>query len=226
MSKKNAFYLLASIAAGIIFIIYLAAIFQRGIWYGDHFLYKIQENEWEGDVYQSTLNLVKEISEKDSRIQLRFTHADECLYYNIDYDTTADNNETIKIYRDEQLIFTGCYMGDFLCDSSGTLQNDISITSSSNSDNDWYPTEAQIAEIALKNPEQFRGNLMMLLTVVIITALLLLDIKFPTLFFYLQHGLSVSHPEPSDFYYWGQKLGRIILFVFIIILMIMTFSMR
>ena len=51
----------------------------------------------------------------------------------------------------------------------------------------------------------FRENRFLILLFAVI---LVLDIKFPNLFWILRHRPEVDGGEPSDWYYFGQKIGR------------------
>ncbi|MDE7326617.1 MAG: hypothetical protein K2N63_10110, partial [Lachnospiraceae bacterium] len=121
-----------------------------------------------------------------------------------------------------------------LYDSSGNAASMVDITASvggveidsSGIPNDWRPTEPTIFHLATLEDLEYRGNLTNMIFILISALVLLLDICFPRLFFYLRHSLSVSNPEPSDLYYFFQKIGRVALLVLIGFLMLMTFFSR
>ena len=66
----------------------------------------------------------------------------------------------------------------------------------------------------------------MLLLILLGAAILFIDIKFPDLFWILEHRLEVDGGEPSDWYRSGQKFGRVMLVGGIIVCMILTFTIH
>lgn len=219
MTKKKSVYLLIFAVVGILFLIYFRAAFRRGIWYYDDFLSRVNENEWSGTAFSDTLRLTRE--REGDKVLFHFAWGTETEDYTVFFDKNAASNESLKIYKGDALIFTGYYSQNLiLFDSSGEwIVDDIIITPAAQR----QPAKIWLVKLALNPASQFRGNLPMVAVVVFVFLVLLLDIRFPMLFFYLSHGLAVSNPEPSDFYYGVQKLSRVILGAAIGVLMIMTF---
>lgn len=69
-----------------------------------------------------------------------------------------------------------------------------------------------------------RGNLTMLVYIVFALVFLILDIVFPNLFFDLKYRFAVEGGGPSDMYRSGQKFGRVLLVISIIVCIIMSFT--
>ena len=232
MTKKKISNLMFIAIVGIVLILYFYASFQRGIWYKDQFLHSINENEWSGTIYTDTLHIHREMA--DDKVFLRFTWGTESEDYCVFFDNNAAYNESLKIYQEDLLLLTGYYTDSnfqVLFDSSGNAVSlaDITVTvggteiSSSGITNDWRPSEPLLLQLALLDKLEFRGDISKTICIFFIGFVLLLDICFPKLFFYIRHGLSVYDPEPSELYYFFQKIGRIALVILVGFLMLTTF---
>ena len=233
MTKKKLLNILCLVALGMVFILYFYAAFQKGIWYKNQFLYCVNENEWSGTVYTDTLTIRRE--KMDNKVFLYFTWGTESSKYCVFFDENAAYNESVKIYQEDTLLFTGYYNPDsnvqILFDSSNNAVSmlDIVVTvngaeiGASNIPNDWRPSEQILFQLAMFDGPEFRGDMTRVILIFIVAFILLLDIVFSKLFFYIRHGLVVSDPEPSELYYFFQKVGRIGLCVLIGFLMLTTF---
>lgn len=226
MTKRKLLYIFGGIAAAAALIIYLVLMFQRGVWYDNYFLRKTNENEYCGRVDGITMTLTRTSSEDG--IHLDFTRGNKSLHYIIYNDADAPENNSLKIYENNELIFTGYYqkMQDWylIFDSSGEYEN-LSVTVTGITDSYYYdtyelqPSKNELVFLALDPEfETFRGSFAVMPFILILAGILALDIAFPRLFFYLKHMLAVENPEPSYFYYFMQKIGRVILLLVIIVM--------
>lgn len=230
LDKKKIFYIILALVTALIFIIYLVLMFQKGIRYDGHFLRRVEENHWEGNVYGLPMTITKTASD-DNNIALTFSRDGETLFYSVVYDEAASPKEQIKIYSDEDIIFTGYWAyrdwenkTGWLLDSLDNAASSVTIVVNNHIDEDaWIPTNSQIASIALLQVETLHGQPAMLLIIILFAIILALDIIFPKLFFYLRYSFAVDNPEPSQFYYQMQIFGRVILCFGIVCLMIMSF---
>ena len=224
-NKEKIKYILIFTVICILSFLYLFSSFRKGIWYKGYFLYQIKENEWSGTVFQETLHLTRIPS--DHTIQLYFTWGDKSETYSVSYQELGTAPFPITIYKSEEPIFNGYYDSfHHLLNNDGTLFFEIEVNahySNPFGNTNWQPSETFIARLAFEDNTSLRGNLNIVLIVSLCAIILLLDIKFPKLFFYLSHGLYVNDPEPSSFYTTGQMISRFILGFAILILIIATF---
>ena len=60
----------------------------------------------------------------------------------------------------------------------------------------------------------------------LLAILLVLDVKWPRLFWTLRHGLEVSGGEPSEWYFTCQKMGRAAMALGIVLLAVASFAVH
>lgn len=225
LNKKKIKYILIFTVACILSFLYLFSAFRKGIWYKGYFLYQVKENEWSGTVFHETLHLIRTPS--DHNIQLYATWGNESETYSVSYKESNNAPIPITIYKSEEPIFNGYYDSfHHLLNNDGNLFFELEVIthySSPSANVDWQPSETLLARLALEDNTSFRGDLNMVLIVALLAIILLLDIKFPKLFFYLSHGLYVNSPEPSSFYTTAQMISRVIIGLSILLCVISTF---
>lgn len=129
----------------------------------------------------------------------------------------------IRIYRDEELLFSGGYdgqIGDFgmFCDESGnwTFMTDMRGIGSDY----WQGYELSAGDIfSFVNRTEFsaRGSWALYAIVVFLSLLFAAEIAFPRTLFYLEHFLSVRDPEPSDFFWAMHNISCVVLPILVLI---------
>ncbi len=74
-----------------------------------------------------------------------------------------------------------------------------------------YETTAASAMRFAQGPElTARGSWLLYALMVFFTLLVMLDVAFPTVLFYMRHCCDVRDPEPSDFYLAAQKVSWVV----------------
>ncbi len=71
-----------------------------------------------------------------------------------------------------------------------------------------------------------RGSVAFLLPIGALVVLLVLDVRFPLLFWNLRHGLEVYGGEPTDWYYAMQRVSRITSIIGVFVLAAMSFAVH
>ena len=214
------------IAVILIFIGYFYAMFQRGVWHRDAFLYRQDDGTYRGsDQYAE---YVMEIIPGEEETQIIFQVNGGKYIYRIAEDAKGQ----IQIYDNDRLVFQGrsTMMGDtvvLISEDDGMLPEMASVVIQGQLPalEDLLPGNSTLYSWATMHRPEPRGNFAMVVCIVIGMLVLLLDINFPNLFWILEHRLSVDGGEPSDWYRTTQKFGRVIVVCSILVFMIMSFTL-
>ena len=218
-----------SILLLILVIVYISLFLQTGIRYHDYFLPKIQNSnseitQYEGKIHGQYLTVNRE--EKKENITTTFHSSNFHLVYDVNFILLdKDCYQVTLTANGGDLLFEGMYeVGmPYLNDSNGELDFDFTVITSNNIQlSDIQPSKLQIIETALGFNEEQRGHGVVLIGVVILAIILAIDIKFPLVFFQMEHTWDVQNPEPTDYYYGKQKLGRVVLSIAIVVLLFMA----
>lgn len=217
----------------ILFLVYLYAFSRPGVWHGDAFLYRQKDGTFRGsDVFaEYELQLTRE----NTSTQIRFSVNDTVNSYNILHTPIAYSRYwNIEIIENGTSVFKGETISTdpvMLMDENKKL--DMHFSASTTSDffetpdiSELFPTHAKLTSWAVNGTSEIRGNLLMLILIFVFSLFLALDLAFPRLFFFLEHGLAVTGGEPSDFFLLGQKAGRFFLAIGIVICIILSFTIH
>ncbi len=219
----------AIVSGAIIFAFYIRALFLPGLWYGDAFLYRIDENIFKGsDVFAE---YYMQVMPAEYGADIDFSVNDKTKHYHIKYNSVEYESD-VEIFEDDNSIFKGKTFGSadgwMLLDGDFISPDGIVVRTSN-----YYPKEEELFpgctrlyNWAVSDKTDTRGEPYMLILILMFGTILFLDIKFPMLFWILEHGLEVDGGEPSDWYLMGQKAGRVVLIIGIFVCMIMTFTMH
>ena len=225
MEKKMS-RLLCVLAALLLAALYLWAALRPGVWLRDAFLYRQADGSFSGkDAYAAyTMQLFQ--TENDDEVD--FTLDGETRHYSIETSGTSD----IKIYQDAELIFEGTALGSsgdaiLWREDDGDLADEVSvIVNGEYQRSDLWPTCTWLYNVSIGGRRQTRGCAAFLLPMGVLAALLVLDVRFPLLFWDLRHGLEVSGGEPSDWYRTMQRVDRIASVIGIFVLAAMSFAVH
>lgn len=213
----------------ILFTIYLWALFLPGLWHGDAFLYKQKDGTFAGSDFYAEYKMAVNPAVYGKNID--FSVNGKVKHYQIKYNEN-DLNRKVEISENGNVICRGKAIendnGFFVIDDEKGLSNEISVRvgNESPSDEELYPNNSRLYEWAVSKKGDTRGEPYMLLFIFIIGVVMFLDIKFPNLFWLLEHRLEVDGGEPSDWYRFGQKVGYILLPIGIVVCMIITFTIH
>ena len=213
----------------IILIVYLKAVFAPGLWHGNAFLYLQKDGSFEGsDIYaQYKMKL------KSARYgaDIDFSVNGKTNYYQLKYDK-GDLNRNIEVLKNGTSICKGRAIGienNYFVIDDKTGSSDIVRVRVGNEvpkADELYPGCSQLYNWSVGEKYDRRGDCWMLFIIALLAIVLFLDIKFPMLFWLLEHRLDVDGGEPSDLYLFGQKVGRILMFIGIPVCMVLTFILR
>ena len=225
-NKKAMTYLLCIAAAGFAFGVYLFAALRPGVWLRDAFLYRQADGSFSGkDAYGAyTLQLFGTESEAEAV----FTLDGEARHYRIEAKDSTD----VKLYQDGALIFAGSALGDpgdaiLWREDDGDLADEVKvIVNGEYQKADLWPSCGWLYNVAVGGRRETRGSVALLLPMGALALLLLLDLRFPLLFWNLRHGLEVYGGEPTDWYYSMQRVGRITDIVGIFVLAALSFVLH
>ena len=225
-NKKAMTYLLCIAAAGFAFGVYLFAALRPGVWLRDAFLYRKADGSFSGkDAYAA---YTMQISQTGNGAEVAFSLDGETRRYLIE----ANGESDIKIYQDGALIFAGSALGDpgdaiLWREDDGDLADEVKvIVNGEYQKADLWPSCGWLYNVAVGGRRETRGSVALLLPMGALALLLLLDLRFPLLFWNLRHGLEVYGGEPTDWYYSMQRVGRITDIVGIFVLAALSFALH
>ncbi len=226
--RKKLYSVTGIIASALIFILYLYALFLPGIWHGDAFLYLKKDGSFEGSDMYAEYKMT--VSRKEYEADITFSVNDKTKLYNVRFTDTRPVSE-VEISEEGKSVFKGevhiSGEGFILLDEELRMADGITVRTDSYvpCEEELFPGYTKLYRIAVSDKTETRGSTYMLILVFMFSLMLFLDIKFPKLFWLLQHGIHVDGGEPSDWYISGQKFGRILMGAGIIICMVLSFTM-
>ena len=91
---------------------------------------------------------------------------------------------------------------------------------------DLWPSCNWLYNVAVGGRRETRGSMAFLLPIGALVVLLVLDVRFPLLFWNLRHGLEVYGGEPTDWYYAMQRVSRITSIIGVFVLAAMSFAVH
>lgn len=226
---KKQCVILGIILFAILFIVYLRALFQTGFWHGDAFLYKMENGSYQGSDIYAEYKMTVNSAEYGANID--FYVNDKLNHYMVKYSGN-DLQKDVEIKENNKTIFDGtafCMDNNWILHQENIdLPGDIKVYTSNYvpAEEELFPGYTNLYNWAVAKRADIRGNAYMLFFIFLLAAFLFLDIKFPKLFWILEHRLDVYGGEPSDWYLFGQKIGRVIMALGIPVCMVLTFTIH
>lgn len=222
--KKNKKVFILTICFLGIFIAYLYILFLPGYHHWDGFLFEQKDGSFAGKGYYASYSVNVERSANSATIT--FMVDDLVHEYLI---TGTDTGLDVYIYEDSKAVFHGQAISSedssyWLMGDEDYMNNDILVLMQNQdpSPEELFPSKNWLYNVAASNHKDTFGTPAYLIAIIILTIYLILDIKYPKLFFYLQHSLAVSGGEPSEWYYTSQLIGRGIVIVIILIFILIS----
>ena len=215
----------AALAVAVLLAVYLWAALRPGVWLRNAFLYQQADGSFSGrDSYgRYALDITSAPGETD----VQFWLDDVPTRYRI----CTENGSHVEIYREEQLLFSGGAQGEagdaLLWKNSGGLADDIRVVVNGEyTQEDLQPSCQWLYNVAVGGRRETRGDVSFLVPMALLAVLLVLDVKWPRLFWQLRHGLEVSGGEPSEWYFTCQKMGRAAMALGIVLLAFASFAVH
>ena len=215
----------AALAVAVLLAVYLWAALRPGVWLRNAFLYQQADGSFSGrDSYgRYALDITSAPGETD----VQFCLDDVPTRYRI----YTENSSHVEIYREGQLLFSGGAQGEagdaLLWKDSGGLADDIRVVVNGEyTQEDLQPSCQWLYNVAVGGRRETRGDVSFLVPMAMLAILLVLDVKWPRLFWTLRHGLEVSGGEPSEWYFTCQKMGRAAMALGIVLLAVASFAMH
>ena len=213
----------------ILFIVYLWAMFIPGLWHGDAFLYKQDDGTFAGSDIYAEYNMT--VKPADYGTDIDFSVNGNTKHYQIKYDN-SNYEKNVEIIENADTIFKGRAFraGDswMLHTDNYEMPGEIKVYAGKYvpAEEELFPGYTKLYNWAVADKHDTRGEPYMLWLILLLGIILFLDIKFPNFFWILEHRMDVDGGEPSDWYLFGQKVGRIVLAIGILVCMVMTFIIR
>ena len=222
MKKRYFFY---GVLPVILLSVYLFALLRLGVWYGNTFLYRQNDGSYKGSDSYAVYQFKMEKAETGAVVT--FAVNDTRRTYRIVQDNT------LQIFLDETCLFTGEAVsfggGWMLKGTDGEFEDTPGVAADTGTppgEEALFPDCTRLYNWAVRSSDAVRGNLTWF-TLALVTAIIgLLDLFFPNLFFTLHHRLYVEGGEPSGWYRIGQKIGRVLLAVCVVIFVIQSFAVH
>lgn len=196
------------VCAGVILaVFYFRYVFTEGIYYNNIFLMRSggETVVYEGTVNDLPMELVRQV---DASIDVLVTYR---------YD---DIEKVYKVHGDLEMAYELIVTCDGEVVYRGGQAPDISIVGdgSEAQPDSKLPGMWLVIQVARDEPD-FRGSPVWGALSLIIMVIVLIDIRWPDLYFDLRYWMTVVDPEPTDFYRACQKAGRVIALVAVVILL-------
>lgn len=213
------------ILAALLLALYLYAAFLPGVWHRDSFLYRQEDGSFVGSDLYAEYKM--SIDKKENGADINFSVNDITKRYMVKFDS---NDMSAEISENGALVFQGRAVaaGDsyVLIDNNNEALNMVTVMVGGvpPKTEELFPNHTRVFSLAVADKYDVRGNLMMLFLILLFAAVLFLDIKFPNFFWILEHRLEVDGGEPSDWYRFGQGVGRVILAIGILVCVVLTFT--
>lgn len=215
----------AALAVAVLLAVYLWAALRPGVWLRNAFLYQQADGSFSGrDPYgRYALDITSAPGETD----VQFCLDDVPTRYRI----YTENSSHVEIYREELLLFSGGAQGEagdaLLWKDGGGLADDIRVVVNGEyTQEDLQPSCQWLYNVAVGGRRETRGDVSFLVPMALLAILLVLDVKWPRLFWQLRHGLEVSGGEPSEWYFTCQKMGRAAMALGIVLLAFASFAVH
>lgn len=223
--------MIGTIIAVVIFAIYIYALFLRGYWYGDVFLYKKSEmifgslEVYSGRDVKNNADYEMVVAREEKTTMMSFTVNETERYYEIISDDSEGYYPAVTIFENEDLVFIGTYTG-YLKDENGEpFEPPINISYGTYvpTEEELFPSYNWLYGISQSLKTETRGDPLWLIAIVIFTGIVLFDMAFPDLLWEWNHWLDTKGGEPSEFYRFSQKALWVIAPILILISMIVSF---
>lgn len=219
----------AALAVAVLLAVYLWAALRPGVWLRNAFLYQQADGSFSGrDSYgRYALDITSAPGETD----VQFCLDDVPTRYRIYTEAAVGSGPSVKIYREELLFFSGSAVGEpgnaVLWNKNGGLADDIRVVVNGEyTQEDLQPSCQWLYNVAVGGRRETRGDVSFLVPMALLAILLVLDVKWPRLFWTLRHGLEVSGGEPSEWYFTCQKIGRAAMVLGIVLLAVASFAVH
>lgn len=215
----------AALAVAVLLAVYLWAALRPGVWLRNAFLYQQADGSFSGRDFYGRYAL--DITSARGETDVQFCLDDVPTRYRI----CTENSSHVEIYREEQLLFSGGAQGEagdaLLWKDSGGLADDIRVVVNGEyTQEDLQPSCQWLYNVAVGGRRETRGDVSFLIPMAMLAVLLVLDVKWPRLFWTLRHGLEVSGGEPSEWYFTCQKMGRAAMALGIVLLAVASFAVH
>ena len=215
----------AGLAVAVLLAVYLWAALRPGVWLRNAFLYQQADGSFSGK--DSYGRYALDITSAPGETDVQFCLDDVPTRYRI----CTENSRHVEIYREEQLLFSGGAQGEagdaLLWKDSGGLADDIRVVVNGEyTQEDLQPSCQWLYNVAVGGRRETRGDVSFLVPMAMLAILLVLDVKWPQLFWQLRHGLEVSGGEPSEWYFTCQKMGRAAMALGIVLLAFASFAVH
>lgn len=203
---RKCMIILGLILAAVFAFFYLRFIFQTGIWYSNIFWQRSRDVDsgWHATVNGDDIELIRRVVDHEIEVTYRCNGEDEVYRVHKDKKT----HSTVVTYGGE-VVYDEPEMGVMVYVENADMETRKTAKL------------RLVAFIGLHPEDGMRGNPVWLFGVVIALVILAIDLRWPDFFFYMRHFLTVRDPEPTDFYRFGQNLGRCGLVIMIIVWLMM-----
>ena len=229
MEKKTS-CLLCILTALLLAVLYLWAALRPGVWLRDAFLYRQADGSFSGrDAYAAyTMQIARDRKRCGSGVH--GGRRDAALSARIEsrgHERPGRKNRAGRsghFYRDR----AGRPRRAILWrEDDGGLADEVNvIVNGEYQRSDLWPSCNWLYNVAVGGRRETRGSVAFLLPIGALVVLLVLDVRFPLLFWNLRHGLEVYGGEPTDWYYAMQRVSRIASIIGVFVLAAMSFAVH
>ncbi len=204
--------------------LYIYAVFLPGIRYCGAFLYDKGGGVYAGS--SGNISYKARIFKEKGVAMLDFSVNEEKKNYSVE-----KSGSSVKIFCDGEKMFFGTVQDIegiyILTDENGNadMPMRVYVNGEPQHTDELFPQASEVYKITQSGAADTRGEPAAIILIFILLVILALDIRFPLLFFKLNHGLFVDGGEPSDWYYTSRRLGHAAVVIILVIIVIYSFKL-
>lgn len=188
----------------------------------------VESTKYEGNYLGETVLVnVKNANKKTGEVIVEYILPNNLYFrYSVFIEKVNEDQGRVRILQDNKEIYNGFYNYSspvFLYNKNKEPYTDDIVRYIVNNEyypDDYIPSVSSTVKFAVGYGVEKRGEIYPVIMFFIVLVILLIDIKFPLLFFKLHNFMSVRDPEPSDFYIFMQKLGWYIIYPICLIVLL------
>ena len=168
----------AALAVAVLLAVYLWAALRPGVWLRNAFLYQQTDGSFSGKDFYG--RYVLDITSARGETDVQFCLDDVPTRYRIYTETAVESGPSVKIYREELLLFSGSAVGEpgnaVLWNKNGGLADDIRVVVNGEyTQEDLQPSCQWLYNVAVGGRRETRGDVSFLIPMALLAILLVLD---------------------------------------------------
>lgn len=214
----------------VVSIFYVQYLLDKGFWYEDAFLKQVETADgkrYSGrNLYGKLVVSVEGRRDESKTVDVTFDLPNDVpKTFTVEFKEKEDWDAGVQSVKDGdgKIIFEGEYRKDvdWLYDKEGQPIIDFRMVVVGEKA-EYYISPLRVIRCATGDRMVIRGKEKYFIPAIVLLGILLIDMKWPTFFFYLDHLWDVKDPEPSDLYIDLQHLLWKLMPIVIVVLLVLA----